>query len=182
MKQDVMQEIEIPQDVSIELQDGVLVLKGAKGTLERKFQQPKVLLEKKDNKIVLSSKKATKRERKIIGTFAAHIRNMIHGVVEGFEYKLQICSVHFPVNVQVDAGHGLVLIKNFLGETHDRKAEILPGVDVKIEGDTITVTSADKEATGQTALNIENATKVKRRDVRIFQDGIWIIEKAGKKI
>jgi large subunit ribosomal protein L6 len=182
MKQDITKEIEIPQDVSIELNDSNVNVKGVKGELRRAFPHEIIKISKQDNKLIIGAKKATKREKKMIGTICAHIKNMIKGVKEVFQYKLQICSVHFPMSVHIDAAKKIVGIKNFLGEVKERKATILDNVDVKIEGDIITVTSADKEAAGQTALNIENTTRIRARDRRVFQDGIFITEKAGEKI
>ena len=73
-----------------------------------------------------------------------------------------------------------VTIKNFLGETTPRKAKIVPGVQVKIEGDIIKLSSPNIESAGQTAANIETATKIRNRDRTRFQDGIWITKKAGE--
>lgn len=75
-----------------------------------------------------------------------------------------------------------ILIKNFLGETKPRIAKVLPNVDVMIEGDKIILSSADKDTVGQSAANIETSTKIRGRDRRIFQDGIWITEKSGVAI
>lgn len=68
-------------------------------------------------------------------------------------------------------------VKNFLGEKIPRITEIPQGVAVKIEGDKITVTSIDTELGGRTSSNIEQLTRIARRDRRIFQDGIYIIQK-----
>ena len=57
----------------------------------------------------------------------------------------------------------------------------MPECEVKVVGDEIIVTGLNKELVGQTAANIELATRVKKRDIRIFQDGIWIIKKPGKE-
>jgi large subunit ribosomal protein L6 len=73
-----------------------------------------------------------------------------------------------------------LIISNFLGEKVSRHATILPNVDVQIKGAKITITSNDKEAAGQTAANIEKASIVRNRDRRVFQDGIYIIEKPGR--
>lgn len=176
-----IEEIIIPKEVEIAV-NRVLTIKGPKGELQREFVYPNIKIVKEDDKIIIKAEKVTKRERKIIGTIKAHIRNMIKGVQEGFTYKLQICSVHFPMTVTIDKDKKEIVIKNFLGESKSRKSKILQNVDVKIEKEIITIESADKEAAGQTAANIENITRIRKKDRRIFQDGIWIIEKADKKL
>jgi len=77
---------------------------------------------------------------------------------------------------------GQFVIKNFLGEKVPRIVKLRSGVTVKIDGDKVFIESPDKELAGQTAADIEQATRITGRDLRIFQDGIYIIEKAGKPI
>ena len=177
-QQEIRKEIEIPQDIEASVENNEIIAKKEGKELKRKFF--KILLSKEENKIVVKTKRATRKEKKLINTTIAHIKNMFQGLKEKFVYKLQICSVHFPMNVSVK--NNFVVIKNFFGEGKERKAKILPNVDVKIEKDIITVESADKEAVGQTAANMEKTTKVSYRDRRIFQDGIFLIERCGKKI
>jgi len=86
---------------------------------------------------------------------------------------------HFPIKNSTDGN--TFIIQNFLGERSPRKAVVLDGVKVAIQGDFITVTGADIDKVGQTAANIERATRVKKRDVRVFQDGIYIISQEGGK-
>jgi large subunit ribosomal protein L6 len=176
MHLDMKEEIEIPEKIEAKLEGSTLMIKGQKGSVTKKFHL-KMKIEGK--KIVIEEKNATKNEKRIIKTSAAHIKNMIQGAIEGYEYALQIASVHFPMNVS--ATKESVTIKNFLGETKERRATILPNVNVEIKGDMIKVSSSDIEAAGQTAANIETATKITGRDRRIFQDGIWIIAKPGEE-
>jgi len=176
MHETIIEKIEIPDGVEVSI-NSALKAKGPKGELEREFP---VELRKEGNLIVIEYKNATKNKKKIIKTTRAHIINMLKGVAEGYEYVLQVCFVHFPITVNVDKEH--LNIKNFLGETKERRAKILPNVQVKVEGDKVKLTSADKEAAGQTAANIETATKIKNRDRTRFQDGIWIIKKANEDI
>ncbi len=179
-KEKIEEEIEIPADVEATL-NSFLHIKGPKGELNRRFS-PIIKIEVKDKKIIVSALQARKKEKKLLYTTKGHIKNMIQGVKECFVYTLQICSVHFPIAVSVDKEKNLMIIKNFLGETKERTAKILPGVSVRIEKDIVTVESCDKEKAGQTAANIETATKIKAKDRRVYQDGIFIISKAGKEI
>ncbi len=180
MKLDIEKVVEIPEGVIIEITgDGVKVSKDGK-VLEREFNLGRLKLVKGDKDIKVVCKGGTKREGKMAGTVAAHLYNLFSGIKEDFVYKLEICNVHFPMNVKVEGE--IVVIKSFLGETVDRKAKIVSGVKVEIKGNEITVSSPDREAAGQTAANIEKATKVKGRDRRIYQDGIFITEKPGRDL
>ncbi|MEM2546448.1 MAG: 50S ribosomal protein L6, partial [Candidatus Bathyarchaeia archaeon] len=105
-----------------------------------------------------------------------HIKNMITGVSKGFTYKLKIVFSHFPISVKVQ--DKTVVIENFAGERGPRKAKIIGDVKVKVSSEDIIVQGIDLEAVSQTAANIEQATKVKGKDPRVFLDGIYIYERA----
>lgn len=180
MKKELVQKIAIPEDVDVEIENSTLSVKGPNGENKRKFSLGSIILEKKDNQIIISHKKATKKEKRMINTISSHISNMIRGVKEKFEYTLKVCFSHFPISVEVQ--NNKAIIKNFLGEKIPRKAEIPEGVDVKVNKDIITITSIDKELVGMTAANFERATKIRMRDRRVFQDGIYITNKAKKEI
>ena len=95
-------------------------------------------------------------------------------------YHLEAVNVHFPMSLKIEGGK--LAINNFFGEKTPRYAKILPNVEVKLEGQKIIIISSNKEAAGQTAANFEKATKIKNRDKRIYQDGIYITQKPGRKI
>jgi len=177
MKIDIVEEIEIPEKVTV-ASGKTLDVKGPKGEVKRSFKDTRVSCHVEGKKIVLKSSKATKREKKRLYTYIAHIKNMIHGVTEGHYYELKSCAAHFPMNVAV-AGKQLV-IKNFLGEHVPRTMPLREGVTIKVTGDIIRVESADKELAGMTASDIELLTRIKDHDRRIFQDGCYIISRGGK--
>lgn len=180
MKAEIIREVVLGAGVSAVLDGEMLTVKGPKGEVSRLFRSPSITTRIDQGKIILLVKKGTKREKTMIGTFEAHITNMIKGVQEHHTYRLKICSSHFPMNVSV-VGKELV-IKNFLGEAVPRKAEIASGVVVKVDGNEILITSPDRELAGMMASRIENLCRITNRDRRIFQDGCYITHKVGKAI
>lgn len=175
-----MREIEIPEGVTVEISENKVTVKGNGKEIVRTFNNGRVVMEVKDKKFVLSAKGATRRESKMIGTIWAHLKNLIKGMNEDFVYELEVCNVHFPMNVKLEGDK--VVIKSFLGETTLRVSRVMPNAKVDIKGSQITVTSYDIEAAGQTAANLEKATRLTGRDRRIFQDGIFITKKPYRVI
>jgi len=179
----IKHEIPIPEGVSISYENNILKVKGPKGEVERKFYHPLVKLSVQDNKIVLETYFATRREKRLINTWKAHINNMLKGVQEPFVYKLKICYSHFPMKVKLEGNK--IIVENFLGEKSPRVKELpyMDKVKVQIKGEEIIVESPDKEKAGIVASMIEQVTRnIGRKDRRKFIDGIWIYYKAGKSL
>ncbi len=172
----IKEEVDIPENVSIEIDGMKVKVRGPKGELERDFSHIKnVVLSVSDGKVIIEAFFANKRVRAAVGTVASHIRNMITGVTKGFRYKLKIVYSHFPISVEVKDGY--VYINNFLGEKAPRVAKIMEGVSVKVKGSDVIVEGIDIEKVGQTAANIELACKIQDLDRRVFLDGIYIYER-----
>ncbi|MGB9636993.1 MAG: 50S ribosomal protein L6 [Thermoplasmata archaeon] len=170
--------VDVPPDVKAELDGNLVRISGKRGKLEREFKHARIHMVLKDGKFLISAEKPTRREKAIVGTWAAHIRNMMRGVTEGFEYRMKCVYAHFPIKVSVKGNE--LLIENFLGEKLPRKAKILPDVKVVVKGNDLVLTGNDIEKIGLTAANIERATRIKNYDNRVFQDGIYITAKAQK--
>jgi len=100
---------------------------------------------------------------------------MIKGVTKGFTYKLKIVFSHFPITVKIK--EKTLIIENFTGERNPRKAKIMGDTKVTVKGDDIIVQGINLEDVSQTAANIQNATKIRRKDPRVFLDGIYVYEK-----
>lgn len=148
--------------------------------MERKLNLPSTDVKLSSESIVFECKKGNKNNFKKIKSAIAHINNIFSGLNEKFVYKMEACNVHFPMTIKVDSKK--LIINNFLGEKTPRVAVIIPNVDVEVKGTLLTLTSNDRNAAGQTAANIEKATKIKARDRRIYQDGIFITQKPGRKL
>lgn len=180
VKKELSQKIEIPEGVEVDIEGRTLNVRGPEGENKRNFNFGKLNIEKNDRTITIGNKKSTKIEKKMMNTIVSHIKNMIKGVQEKFEYRLKICFNHFPITVEIKDNEAV--IKNFLGEKVPRKMKIHKGVDIKIDRDIIIINSINKELAGQTAADFESATKIRKRDRRIFQDGIYIINKNNREI
>ncbi len=178
----IMEEIELPEGVSAGVDSNLVKIKGPKGAIERRFLHSNVRIHLDGMKLRLDAKKNTKREKKVIGSFKAHIKNMINGVLEPHYYTMKICSGHFPMTVSVVKNE--LVIKNFFGERTPRKIALSPNVKVNVDGEILRIESVDKELAGHTAGSIEELCKRNRKsfDKRIFQDGIYITNKDGKEI
>jgi large subunit ribosomal protein L6 len=162
----------------VTIDKGTIKVKGPQGEVSKKLHHPKVKLEVKGKHVVVSSELPRKAEKALVGTYGAHIRNMLRGATDGFEYRMKIVYAHFPIKASVKGD--VFLIENFLGEKFPRKARILGSTKVSVKGDQVVLQGPNVEDVGQTAANIERATKIRGFDPRVFQDGIYIIEKPGR--
>jgi large subunit ribosomal protein L6 len=171
-------EIEVPDKVQVAIDGDRVTVKGPKGEVSRKLFDTNVDIVQRGGSVFVVINTNRAKHRALMGTFGAHLRNMMHGVTEGFQCEMKIVYAHFPIKASVKGD--TFVIENFLGEKHPRKADILGKTKVAVKGDQVVVTGSDIEEVGQTAANIERATKIKGFDPRIFQDGIYITEKAGR--
>lgn len=166
-------EVKIPDGVKVTVENNTIHIKGEKGELTRYFSHPKIGLKINNNVLEIHGKNIRRKEKAIIGSISAHINNMIKGVTKGFEYQMKTVFSHFPIKTLVEGNQ--FIIQNFLGERSPRRVEILPGVKVEVKGEFVTLKGIDKEKVGQTVANIEKATMVKNRDIRVFQDGVYLV-------
>jgi len=167
--------IEIPEGVEVKVEGRLVTVKGEKGTLIRDFSHAPVSIRSEDRKVIIQTSWPRKRETALVGTIFSHIQNMITGVTKGFTYKLKIVFAHFPMSVKVHEKK--VMIENFTGERSARVANLMGDTEVIVSGEDIIVKGLSKEDVSQTAANIERATKVKKKDPRVFLDGIFVYEK-----
>ena len=173
--------ITVPEGVKLDLVGRAVKVAGPRGAVERELWHPGVQLTKEQSEsgtvVLVRSDSSRKKIRAIAGTYASHLRNMITGVQQGFFFKLAIVHAHFPMQVAVTKEGDFLAVSNFLGERKPRLAKIVPGAKVEVKGRDILVSGLDKEAVGQTAANIEQTTRIKGYDPRVFQDGIYLVDK-----
>jgi large subunit ribosomal protein L6 len=165
----------MPDGIEARQEGTSIAIKGPKGELSRDFGNPKIRIGANGNSVTFTSADERKKTLALLGTFAAHVRNMITGVTSGWETRLKVVYSHFPVKLAAEGSK--IIIQNFMGERSPRHAKILGQTKVDIKKDEVIVRGIDKEEVGQTAANIETVTKVTKYDRRVFQDGIYITQK-----
>lgn len=166
--------VETPEGVDVKVDDRVVTISGEKGTLTRDFSHAPLFIQKEGKLIKIRTSWPRKKEAATVGTVSSHIKNMITGVTTGFTYKLKIVFSHFPISVKIENEN--VLIENFTGERSSRVAKIVGDAKVSVKSDDVIVQGINLEDVSQTAANIEQATKVKMKDPRVFLDGIYVYE------
>jgi len=157
---------DIPEGVTVEVNGMTVSVNGPKGSLQRTFMKTV------DIKVDGAKVEVTGKRLSYVNTVSSLINNMCVGVKDGFEKKMKILFAHFPISLEVKGKD--VLVKNFLGEREPRRTNIAgDNTKLEIKGQNITISGPDKEAVSQTAANLRIVTKIKEKDGRIFQDGIY---------
>ncbi|MFC6835194.1 50S ribosomal protein L6 [Halomarina ordinaria] len=171
-------EIELPEDVSASLDHLDLTVEGPNGSVTRKLWYPDVSVAVEDGLVVIESDEEDRKTNATVGTFESHVRNIVHGVTEGWEYEMKVLYSHFPMQVNVEGED--VVINNFLGEKAPRRTTVHGDTEVQVDGEELVLSGPDKEAVGQTAADIEQLTRINDKDNRVFQDGVYITSKPNR--
>ena len=169
------QPIKILEGVDVKIDDNIVTVKGPKGEL-KEYIRPEIKVEIKEKEIILKPLTLYKGTQALWGTYRSNIANMIQGVTNGFEKKLEIVGVGYKANLE-----GKDLILN-LGHSHPIKIEAPEKIEFVVEKHTITVSGINKQLVGQVAAEIRSKRKpepYKGKGVRYKNEVVR--RKAGKK-
>ncbi len=144
--------VDIPGGVSVATEDQQVVVNGPKGSLRQPLL-PGIKLETSDAQAVLTRASDEAAHRARHGLMRALLQNMVTGVSDGFERKLEINGVGYRVQL---AGADL---KFNLGFSHEVVYKVPEGVKVSVEQNIITVSGIDKQQVGQVAAEIRALKK-----------------------
>ena len=99
-----------------------LTVEGSNGSVTRKLWYPDIDVSVEDGAVVIEAEAEDAKTDATVGTFESHVRNMFHGVREGWEYEMEVFYSHFPMQVAVEGDE--VVISNFLGEKAPRRTPL----------------------------------------------------------
>ncbi|MBI4114550.1 MAG: 50S ribosomal protein L6 [Candidatus Niyogibacteria bacterium] len=168
--------IRIPEGVTAIAENGVIRIKGPRGEIARSYKDTIAGVIMSDGRAEVTLLKHSLEAKALWGTYASHIKNMIHGVTEGFSKKLEIEGIGYRAQLQGDA---LVLS---LGYSHPIEVKPKKGIQFQVEKNTIIVSGIDKEKVGETASFIRSLRKPEPyKGKGIHYEGEVIRRKAGKK-
>jgi large subunit ribosomal protein L6 len=168
--------VEIPEKVDALLDGRIITIKGEMGELTRDFSHAPININLNGKIVTVQANWPRKKEAALVGTVRSHIENMIKGVTKGFTYKMKIVFSHFPITVKIQGK--TFTINNFTGERSPRNAKIMDNAKVIVNGDDVIIQGIDLENVSQTAANIQNSTKIRSKDPRVFLDGIYVYEES----
>jgi len=168
--------VSVPDGVTVSMRRGVMRVEGPLGRTHKSFRKIPVDVEIGDGAVRLSARDSRKRDYAILNTSRSIVRNLVEGIREGYTLKMKVVYAHFPVSVKVEGRE--VLVENFQGEHAPRRARIVGETKVEPKGDDVILTGAVLTDVTQTAANIQQNTRIKKKDHRVFLDGIYVYEKS----
>jgi len=173
------EEMEIPEGVKVTL-DGNhhITVKGPNGKITKDFSHVRgIKVSIEGNKIIFSTNFPKSGTLALTKTIINLIKNLIIGVQTNYKYICKVCYSHFPCTVEVKPDRKEIHVVNFLGERAPRVTHYLDNVEVKVEGDDVILIGPDKETLGQTAANIQKCCRIRKKDPRVFQDGVYLYKR-----
>ena len=173
------QELEIPDNVKVTLEGGHHIrVKGPNGDVVKDFSHIRGFsVSIKGNELIFSTNFPKGSTLALLKTVVSIINNLIIGVQTNYKYISKVAYSHFPCSVRVDDETKTIFIENFLGERAPRAAKYPDNVKVEVEGEDVYFIGPDKEALGQTAANVKRACRIRKKDPRVFQDGVYLYKK-----
>ncbi len=166
--------IEIPAGVTVEIKGNEISTKGSLGSNSRKFNDALLKITKDGNKITIKgieNKVLAHKAGMAVISMAKEINNDMDGVNKHYESNMQTVFAHFPITVEIKGD--MVLVKNLIGERAARTAKIVGTTKVEIKGQNLRIYGTSKNDVSQTCANLRKCCKIREKDGRVFQDGVY---------
>lgn len=175
--------IKIPNGVEVSVEGKKVEVRGKNGRVVKDFSyvRPVEILQD-EGKIYIVRRSKKPKDKQPVRTVASKIKNTITGVQKRYIMHHKVIFKHFPIRVYTEEDH--IVLDNFYGKRDNIRIPIQgenTEVDIEMEEDSnipsdVFIKGPDKEAVTQTSSSLKEICKLKgkqRKDVRVFQDGVW---------
>ena len=172
--------LEIPKGVDVKIEgNNLITVNGPEGgPITKDFSHARgIKIELQGNKLRFTAHFPRNTTLALAKTIINIIHNLVIGVQDNYKYVSKICYSHFPCTVEVKEKTKEIHVVNFLGERAPRKAKFPDNVKIEVKGDDVYFIGPDKEALGLTAANVKRACRIRKKDPRVFQDGVYLYKK-----
>ncbi|KAK4547381.1 60S ribosomal protein L9A [Oleoguttula mirabilis] len=181
------EQLTIPEGVKVHIKTRIVTVEGPRGKLQKNLGHIAVSFSHPEANIInIELHHGARKNVAALRTVRTLINNLIIGVTKGYKYKMRYVYAHFPINVNLDkskdTGLWEVEIRNFLGEKIIRRVVMQPGVDVEASKnikDQLELTGNSLENVSQSAADIQQACRVRNKDIRKFLDGLYVSERGN---
>jgi large subunit ribosomal protein L6 len=173
-----MHEFQLPKGVNAKVsEDGSeITISGKLGSTTKTVNTMLLTAKVEGERVVLedaANKKLAKMADLAGNSLCSELKSAAQGVEKGVERKMKVVYAHFPMTVEVKGKE--VHVKNIFGEKYPRVARIIGDTKVEVKGQDIQVKGVDEYDVGQTTANITKLSGARRKDSRVFQDGIYVV-------
>ncbi|MBD3253941.1 MAG: 50S ribosomal protein L6 [Candidatus Lokiarchaeota archaeon] len=169
--------LDIPEEVNVKVEgNNQITVEGPEGgPITKDFSHARgIRINVEGDKIYFRADFPRNTTLSLVNTIINIIKNLIVGVQKNYKYVSKVCYSHFPCSVRADERKKIVYVENFLGERAPRKARYGKNVKVEVDGDDVYFIGPDKEELGQAAANVKRSCRIRKKDPRVFQDGVYL--------
>ncbi|MCL4372295.1 50S ribosomal protein L6 [Candidatus Marsarchaeota archaeon] len=169
-----MHELKLENGLSASVSGDAVSIKGPLGSNQRQFNSSLLSVKADSGKLIIEPIGAGKLRKKAeIASYSLYkeLQNDAKGVQKYFEIEMEAIYAHFPLTMEVKGQE--FIIKNLFGERYPRKAEIVGNTKAEIKEKKLRLYGTKLDDVAQTAANIRQACKLKHKDERVFQDGVY---------
>lgn len=174
--------LDIPAGVKVSCKSRVVTVEGPRGKLTKNFQYLSMQIEvdSENSKVFVRSWFASKKFAACVRSVRSQVRNMLTGVLKGFEHQMKLAYAHFPINVHIPNDGRSIEIRNYIGEREVRRINMLPGVKIMKGSDAkdlLVLQGNDLDLVSLSCALIQQSCAAKKKDIRKFLDGIYVSDR-----
>jgi large subunit ribosomal protein L6 len=166
--------VPIQEGVSVTISGNIVTVRGSLGENKRRFNDALLAVANESNAITITGTEAKKLKRKAQiseQSLAKELKNDMNGVTKYFEIEMKSIHAHFPLTIEVKGSQ--ILLKNMIGERAPRVLNIIGNTKVEVKGQNLKIYGTSHDDVSQTAANVRKASKIRNKDERVFQDGVY---------